>query len=62
MVSECAKPSAPDAISLFKIKNFWHFDTRNNFSGSGQGSRETEVFKKTLIGFPHLSSLVGFAH
>ena len=59
---ECAKTApTPDAVSLFTIKNLWHFDMRDSFSGSQRGSGWTEVVKKTLIDFHHLPSLVVFA-
>ena len=55
-------PPARDAVSLFTIKNLWHFDMRDSFSGSRWGSGWTEVVKKTLLDFHHLPSLVVFAH
>ena len=35
---------------------FWHFEGRKLFSGSGQGTGWTEVFKMMLTGYPHFSS------
>ena len=53
-------PPARDAVSLFTIKNLWHFDILRH--GSRWGSGWTEVVKKTLLDFHHLPSLLVFAH